>query len=81
MNKAYIGVVFTETAEGKVEISMRSVPGVNIANVAFALGGGGHPQAAGCTIVGPLESATEKVIAALHETLQQQLAANSELRP
>ncbi len=81
VNKAYIGVVFTETAEGKVEISMRSVPGVNIANVAFALGGGGHPQAAGCTIVGPLESATEKVIAALHETLQQQLAANSELRP
>jgi len=81
VDEAFIGVVFTETAEGKVEVSIRSVPGVNIANVAFALGGGGHPQAAGCTIDGPLERAAQTVIAALQETLRQQLAANPGLRP
>ncbi len=80
-DEAYIGIVFTENAEGKVEVSIRSVPGVNVADVALALGGGGHPQAAGCVIDGPLGAAAERVVAALHETLKAQLTAHPSLQP
>ena len=66
----YIGVVFTEEEEGRVNVSMRSRPGYDVAQVAFALGGGGHPQAAGATIEGPLEEAQQRVIGLLKDALR-----------
>jgi phosphoesterase RecJ-like protein len=39
--------VLTERGDGTVDVSMRSRPGVDLIPVALALGGGGHPQAAG----------------------------------
>ncbi|MDI7275549.1 MAG: hypothetical protein QME94_06190, partial [Anaerolineae bacterium] len=47
----------------------RSAPGVDVAAVALALGGGGHRQAAGCTLPGPLEAAREQVVAQLRPLL------------
>lgn len=67
----YVGVVFTEKPDGQVNVSMRARPGVDVSQVAFALGGGGHPQAAGATIEGPLEAAQARVIALLKEMLAQ----------
>jgi len=49
-DEAYISAFFTETEEGDVRVSFRSVPGFNVAAVAQTFGGGGHIQAAGCTI-------------------------------
>jgi phosphoesterase RecJ-like protein len=62
VNEAMIAAVFKETPEGRVEISLRAKPGFDVSEVALSLGGGGHRQAAGATIDGPLESARARVI-------------------
>ncbi len=64
-----IVVVFTERDDGTVDVGMRANPGQDVAQVALRLGGGGHPQAAGCTIKGTLPVAREQVFAELRRTL------------
>lgn len=54
-----------EQPNKQIKISFRSRPGVNVAVVAEAFGGGGHKQAAGATLPGPLEEARENVLAAM----------------
>jgi phosphoesterase RecJ-like protein len=71
-NDADIAVVFSELPDGRVDVSMRAVPGYDVSQVAFQLGGGGHAQAAGCTVAGPLESARTQVLAMLHEAWNAQ---------
>ena len=68
--EAQIAVLLTERADGHVEVGLRSVPGVDVSTVALALGGGGHRQAAGCTLPGPLEAAREAVAAELRLLLR-----------
>ncbi|MGC8837127.1 MAG: DHH family phosphoesterase [Anaerolineae bacterium] len=65
-------VVFTEKEDGQVEVGIRSVAGVDVSGVALSLGGGGHPQAAGCTLPGPLAEARERVLAALAQAIRDQ---------
>ncbi len=60
--EAAIAAVFAETAEGQVEIGLRAKTGYDVSQVALSLGGGGHPQAAGCTLAGPLENAQRRVL-------------------
>jgi phosphoesterase RecJ-like protein len=38
---------------------------VNVAVIAESLGGGGHENASGCTLTGPLPAATEAILARL----------------
>ncbi len=71
INEAMIAVVFKELPDGRVELSMRSKPGYDVSQVAFNVGGGGHKQAAGATIAGPLEAARERVLALLQEAVTQ----------
>ncbi|MCL6430521.1 MAG: bifunctional oligoribonuclease/PAP phosphatase NrnA [Anaerolineae bacterium] len=68
--EAHIAVLLTERADGHVEVGLRSAPGIDVAAVALALGGGGHRQAAGCTLPGPLDAAREAVLAQLQPLLQ-----------
>lgn len=63
--EARIAAVFTERDDGKVEVSMRARPGYDVARVALAFGGGGHPPAAGCLLPGPLEEVIPTILAAL----------------
>jgi phosphoesterase RecJ-like protein len=65
-------VLFQERESDKVEASMRAISGVDISGVAFGLGGGGHPQAAGCSIQGTMEQVKEKVLSALFLALREQ---------
>jgi len=69
---ADVAVVFTEKEDGRVEVGFRSVAGVDVSGVALSLGGGGHPQAAGCTLSGPLPEARERVLAALAQAIRDQ---------
>jgi phosphoesterase RecJ-like protein len=46
-------------------MSLRSKGNVNVAAIAEGLGGGGHENAAGCTIDGPLGRALEEILAVL----------------
>jgi phosphoesterase RecJ-like protein len=67
---AKIAAVFTEMPDGKVECSFRALPGYDVAQVAFALGGGGHPPAAGCTIEGDLPGVRRRVVDLLREVVR-----------
>ncbi|MCX6029815.1 MAG: bifunctional oligoribonuclease/PAP phosphatase NrnA [Chloroflexi bacterium] len=60
--EAKISAVFSETSDGRVEIGFRARPGYDVSGVALSLGGGGHPQAAGCTVPGPLITAEARVL-------------------
>jgi bifunctional oligoribonuclease and PAP phosphatase NrnA len=60
-----IAAVLRETSMGRVDVSMRSIPSINVAAVAKELGGGGHPQAAGCIIAGPLPAALSLLLSHL----------------
>jgi bifunctional oligoribonuclease and PAP phosphatase NrnA len=65
--EAKIAVVFKEIEGAKVELSMRCKPGCDVAQVAFALGGGGHQLAAGATVAGTLEEVKAQVLPLLHQ--------------
>lgn len=71
VDEAMIAVVYKETPQGDIEISLRSKPGFDVSKVAFALGGGGHKQASGATIPGPLAEARVRVMPLLTEAVGQ----------
>lgn len=75
--EADITAVFTEkwSREGKprVDCSFRGKPGFNVGSVALALGGGGHPVAAGCSLPGELDDVIEQVLPLLQSARQQAL--------
>jgi len=59
-----IAVVFKEIAAKEVRVSLRSAGPVDVAQLAGAFGGGGHRNAAGCTIREGLAAARAAVLAA-----------------
>jgi phosphoesterase RecJ-like protein len=63
--EANVAAVFSELPDGRVEVGFRARPGYDVSGIALSLGGGGHPQAAGCTIAGPLADAEARVLALL----------------
>ncbi len=73
--EADAAVILTEREDGLVDVGMRAVAGFDVAQVALALGGGGHPRAAGCSLALPLEQASETVLAALKQSLAEQRRA------
>ena len=54
-----------ELPERRIRVSLRGKGRVNVAALAGRLGGGGHENAAGCTLEGPLPRALEEILAAL----------------
>lgn len=78
--EADVSAVFVERG-GKIEVSLRAIPGLSVAEAATALGGGGHPPAAGCTLAGPLDEIKRLVLATLTNSLAQQTAASSDPDP
>lgn len=70
-----IAVFLRELPEGPVRLSLRSSGNVNVAAVAARLGGGGHENAAGCTLEGPLSRALDEVLAQLRHAMTSLAAA------
>ena len=60
--EAKVAAVLSEKPDGEVEIGLRARNGLDVSRLALALGGGGHPQAAGCTIPGPLADAEARLL-------------------
>ncbi len=60
--EANVAAVFSEKPDGKIEVGFRSKPGYDVSSLALSLGGGGHPQASGCTLAGPLAEAEARVL-------------------
>ena len=55
-------VLFIEQADGRVKVSWRSAEGIDVSQVAFEFGGGGHAAAAGADIDGSLDKVVELVL-------------------
>jgi len=62
-------VFLRELPEGRIRLSLRSKGHVNVAAISERLGGGGHENAAGCTLDGPMERATNEILAALRRAM------------
>jgi phosphoesterase RecJ-like protein len=62
-------VFFSEQPEGRIQVSLRSKGNVNVAAIAERLGGGGHESASGCILEGPLERASEEILALLRPSV------------
>ncbi len=59
------GAFLREMPGGRFRVSLRSKGGVDVAAVAERLGGGGHQNASGCTVAGPLPEVTARLTGAL----------------
>jgi phosphoesterase RecJ-like protein len=70
--EADVGVLFHDKGDGEIEVGFRAKPGVSVAEVALRLGGGGHPQASGCTIRGALDEVRQRVLSAVREAIAGQ---------
>ena len=66
---AEIAATFREAEPDRCKLSLRSVSGVDARALASRFGGGGHKNAAGATLHEPVDSAMEKVIAAMGDIL------------
>ncbi|MGB9737968.1 MAG: DHH family phosphoesterase [Chloroflexus sp.] len=62
-------VLFRERPDGTVKISLRSIPGIDVAAVAQQWGGGGHRQAAGATLKMSLAEAVDAVLPVLRKSV------------
>lgn len=62
-------VFLYETAPGVFKVSFRSGPSLNVAEVAGMFGGGGHVQAAGCTLKGEPDDVIGRVLGVIREKL------------
>jgi phosphoesterase RecJ-like protein len=60
-----------ESEPGVYRTSLRSKGEVNVAKVAEKFGGGGHRNAAGCTLRGTWEEAEEKIVALLQDAVER----------
>ncbi len=58
-----VGVTLRQNPSGSWRVSIRTAGGVDACEIARRLGGGGHPRAAGCELVGCLENAKAAVLA------------------
>ncbi len=66
-----VAVFFRQMPDKRYRVSLRSKGAVNVAEVAESFGGGGHHNASGCSLEGPLSVATERVLAQVRLRLAQ----------
>lgn len=71
VEEARVAILFRERGDGRVEVSLRSVPGVDVSGIALSMGGGGHPQAAGFTLAEPLADVEARTLAAVRALLKE----------
>lgn len=64
-----------EQANQSVKISFRSRTSLNVAQIAEEFGGGGHKQAAGAVLPGPLNKAVQQILIAMQTALNDNDAA------
>ncbi|HJR09446.1 MAG TPA: bifunctional oligoribonuclease/PAP phosphatase NrnA [Pyrinomonadaceae bacterium] len=66
-----------ETAPGVYRTSLRSKGDVNVARIAERFGGGGHRNAAGCTLTGDWDETERQIVALLVEAVENRSNGNS----
>ena len=66
-----VALAFKELGPAATRVSLRGRGGVDVAALAARFGGGGHRDAAGCTVALPLAEARRTVLAAAQELLER----------
>ena len=64
-----VAVLLREEPAGRVKVSLRGKGEVPVNKIAGRFGGGGHENAAGCSMPGSLDEVTSTVLAAVREAL------------
>ncbi|HEX7593580.1 MAG TPA: bifunctional oligoribonuclease/PAP phosphatase NrnA [Anaerolineae bacterium] len=72
VDTAKIALVLTEKDSGKIDVGLRSRVGYDVSAIAARLGGGGHRQASGALIDGPLSAARARVLAEIKKSLSNE---------
>ncbi len=67
-----IGLLFTEKENGKTKVNLRSQNEFDVTKVARAFGGGGHRNAAGCTLKCSLKQAKKIILEQIQKTLKDE---------
>ena len=67
-----VAVLFRQTAPKEYKISLRSKGRVDLSGLAQSLGGGGHKNAAGGQIKGPLDEVKRNVVSEIEKTVEAQ---------
>lgn len=67
-----VAALLREVESGLVKVSLRAKGEVNVGKIAAAFGGGGHVNAAGCTMKGTLEEARDALLRSVATALEQQ---------
>lgn len=70
IDEARVVALFVEQPGGRVKVSWRSQPEIDVSTVARSFGGGGHRPAAGAMIEGGLEEVESRVLEATREAMQ-----------
>jgi len=76
VNDSQVAMVFVEQSDGRVKVSWRSQPGIDVSQLALHFGGGGHPSASGAEIPGDLEEVKLRVIDRTREYLHHNYTAH-----
>lgn len=64
-----VAALLREDGAGRVKVSLRAKGEINVGKIAAAFGGGGHANAAGCTITGSLQEARDALFRSVAEAL------------
>ncbi len=76
-----VSVFLRELPDHRMRLSLRSKGGtINVASIAETFGGGGHENAAGCTLDGPLNDSLDLILATLRQHLAQSQKSSSRSR-
>ncbi len=70
-----VAILFRQTGESQYKLSLRSKGRIDLSGLAQSFGGGGHPNAAGGTVDGPLEEVKRKVISGVENAVMDQLGS------
>lgn len=73
-----VAVFLRELPDRRYRLSLRSKGVVDVAGVAELFGGGGHANASGCTLEGPLTLATERILTQLRMELRHTMRSRTE---
>jgi phosphoesterase RecJ-like protein len=69
---AEVALIFIEQPQNKVKVSWRARPHLDVSEIAFKFGGGGHAAAAGADIEGNLDDIIQRVIEETRNLIENQ---------
>jgi phosphoesterase RecJ-like protein len=71
VQETQIALIFVEQSQEKIKVSWRARPSLDVSNIAFKFGGGGHAAASGADVAGTLAEVQERVIIETRKLLEE----------